>query len=579
MKTKKLKIILVLLLFFLIGLIVLTNVTITSPRIRDVARNQLEKALERKVRIGELKINLGKGIEIKKLSIENRKGSQPGRFLQVGTLRVRYRLLPLLERKLVIGRMVLINPRIFLDRDREGKWNFSDLLTSREKVPVAKGGISLKRTSFLISRIIISGGEVILRDGKVSDPPTETKLDNLDLDVSGFSLIAPFRFLLTGNLEGKEPAPLTLKGKVELLPFSKLEVNLAINNFVFSSFQPYLKEYVPLTYLTGKANLNLNCQMDKEKNLDLTGRMEGKNIGLEFPLPSTAREFPLERVNNLNFSFDLNKLTANVTPPLKIKQLEGTLNIDQGEVKLARIEVPLNNIKGKFEIKRNKISFSELRANLGDGTINLQGEIHNKGEDFFNISRLAYSFRADWQNLALDSLLPSPKLKGMLLGKLEGRASFQGQQISPEAISGQGELRIKGGKLIGMPLMQLLVSLLRMPSLAEIDFQEIYADFSLKDQLIRTDNLRLLSQDMGMFAKGTFDFAANLDYKLTLRISPEISADFPLRSLYPQDKEGWTIIETSLTGTFNKPKLDLLKAPMEQLLKKGFQDILNIFGK
>jgi len=116
----------------------------------------------------------------------------------------------------------------------------------------------------------------------------------------------------------------------------------------------------------------------------------------------------------------------------------------------------------------------------------------------------------------------------MVSGKLAGQASLQGRQLSPGAISGQGEMQIKQGQLSGMPLMRLLVSLLGVPSLAEINFQEIYADFSLKDKIIRSNNVRLLSlsRDVDMFAKGSVDFDTRLNYELTLRMSPELIIAF-----------------------------------------------------
>ncbi len=567
------------------------NITITSPRLKDIAIDQLEKALGRQVRIGELKVNLWRGLELKELSVENHEDFPTGTFAQVETLIVRYRLLPLLQRKFIIGNVFLTNPRILLERDEEGEWNFSDFLTARNEAAVSENSTSSKKISLLISRVTINGGEIILRDGKTSQPPLETKLDTLDFTISNFSLLAPFRFQLTGTLRGTEPATFSLQGKVNLLQLAKLEANLTVNDLAFSIFQPYLEGYVPFTNLTGKSTFTINCQMDKEKNLYLTGKVEGKDIGLKFLSPSSAAEFPLEKIDKVYLSLNFN-LTGKAAQPPEIGRLEGNLNLDRGEIKLSRLEIPLTNIKGKLETDGNKVSFSELRANLGEGTMGLQGEItsirnfiskgaDNEKEDSLKISPLSYSFQVDWQNIDLNDLLPPKKInKDMLSGKLEGQAFLEGKELSPEALSGQGKLRIKEGKLVGMPLFQLLVSLLEMPFLAEIDFEEISTDFFLENKTVTTDNLKLLSRDITMFAKGSFDFETNLDYQLIIGLSPEISADSSLQLLYPQNEKGWLIIKTPLTGTFKKPKLNLLKAPVERIIKKGFEDIIQkIFGE
>ncbi len=578
MKAKKLKISLLVFFFFLAGLIILMNITITSPRLKDAAVSRLEKVLGRPVAIGQLRINLRRGIELKGLSIKNQEDFQPGTFVQVKTLIIRYKLLPLLQRKLVIGRVILINPRILLERNREGKWNFSGFPVPGDKTPVSRAGFSAGEISLFISKITLSGGEVILRDETTANPPPEAKLEALNLDISDFSLSSPFRFRLNGDLAGEEPANFTLEGKADISQPSKSDVNLTINNLSLSFFQPYLRGDIPFTNLTGKSNLKLNCQMDEEKNLYLKGKITGKDIGLQFLSSPSAEKFPLERIDKLSFSLDLNKLTGQVTRPLKISRLEGKLNITGGEIKLSRVGVPLTNIKGKLKIEGNKISLSNLKANLGEGTIGLRGEVKSPVEDLPDLSQLTYSFQVDWQNLDLNSLLSSTDLPAMVSGKLAGQASLQGRKLSPEAISGQGEMQIKQGQLSGMPLMRLLVSLLGVPSLAEINFQELYADFSLKDKIIRSNNIRLLSRDVDMFAKGSIDFDTRLNYELTLRMSPELSAKSLFRLKYLQDKKGRTVIKAKVTGSFKHPKVDLLGNAVEQIIRKGLKDILKSFG-
>ncbi len=578
MKAKKLKISLLVLFFFLAGLIILMNITITSPRLKDAAVSRLEKVLGRPVAIGQLRINLWRGIELKGLSIKNQEDFQPGTFAQVKTLIIRYKLLPLLQRKLVIGRVILINPRILLERNREGKWNFSGFPVPGDKIPVSRAGFSAGEISLLISRITLSGGEVILRDETTANPPPEAKLEALNLDISNFSLSSPFRFQLSGNLAGEEPANFTLEGKADLSQPSKSNVNLTLKNLSLSFFQPYLRGDIPFTNLTGKSNLKLNCQMDEEKNLYLKGKITGKDIGLQFLSSPSAGEFPLERIEKVGFSLNLNSLTGKVTRPLKISRLEGNLNIDGGEIKLSRVGVPLTKIRGKLKIEGNKVSLSNLKANLGEGTIGLRGEINSPGKDLPDFSQLAYSFQVNGQNIDLNSLLSSTNLQGMVSGKLEGQASFQGKRLSPEAISGEGEIQIKEGKLRGGPLMRLLVSLLGVPSLTEIDFRKISTNFSLKDKLIRTDNVRLLSRDIDLFAKGSIDFNTRLNYELTLRMSPELSAKSLFRLKYLQDKKGRTVIKAKVTGSFKHPKVDLLGNAVEQIIRKGLENILNSFG-
>ncbi|MCK4261560.1 AsmA family protein [bacterium] len=574
MRKKKLKILLFLPLLFLVGIIVLMNITISAPKLRDMAVAQLEKALGRQVTIEELRVNLWRGVEIRELSIGNHKDFQPGPFVQGEKFIVRYKLLPLLRRKLVIGEVSLINPRILIERDQKGSWNFSDLLEGKPPTPKARP--SARKISLLVSSIIITGGKVNLLDRKISHPPTKTGLENLELMVSGFSLTSPFQFNLTGTLVGGEATKLSLKGRLNLPSISSLDASLLINNIVLSHYGPYLQEYVLLEDLTGKSNLNLNCRIDKEKHLNLTGKMAVEGVGLKFLGQPGVKKLPLERLDNVDASIEIN-LIGKISHPLKISQLEGSLDIDQGKVKLTSTPEPIefNNFDTHLSLLDKEVKLRDIRCNLYQGNL--------KGEGYLNFSRLAYSFKSDLKNFDVGSFLSSVGASNdMISGRLECQASIEGDGFSPEAASGRGELKIKEGKLIGMPIMRLLAILLDAPFLGEIEFEEIFSDFAIENKIVKTDNVRLISKDVDIFARGSFDFDTNLNYELTIRFSPELSAKSFLKAEYLQDEEGRTIIRAKVGGTFEHPETDILKAQIKRIIEKkikkefekGIEDLL-----
>jgi hypothetical protein len=52
-------------------------------------------------------------------------------FLKVGRFVLSYRLLPLLKKQLVISKIEIVSPSISIKKEKEGKYNFSDITEKR----------------------------------------------------------------------------------------------------------------------------------------------------------------------------------------------------------------------------------------------------------------------------------------------------------------------------------------------------------------------------------------------------------------------------------------------------------------
>ena len=98
---------------------------ITPERVNAFIIPEIEKALQRKVAIQDMDIGIFKGIDIKELSIKEADGVSD--FVTCEHFVLKFKLLPLLSKNVVINRMILKKPDIRIRRNSDKTYHFSDI--------------------------------------------------------------------------------------------------------------------------------------------------------------------------------------------------------------------------------------------------------------------------------------------------------------------------------------------------------------------------------------------------------------------------------------------------------------------
>src|SRR3989304_1281698 len=97
----------------IIGVLALAVRLVLSPeRVKGLAIPLLEERLGGKVGIDKIRVSLFSGIEITNLSLSNAAGFSPGPLFAAKRLAFKYRLLPLIARKVVIESVEISEPAI-----------------------------------------------------------------------------------------------------------------------------------------------------------------------------------------------------------------------------------------------------------------------------------------------------------------------------------------------------------------------------------------------------------------------------------------------------------------------------------
>jgi uncharacterized protein involved in outer membrane biogenesis len=175
-----------LLIVVITALLLFINVNVYKPRIEGAASDAI--GMDFKIG-GPMKIVLFPlfGVSLEKVLIK--KGEMD--FLSAKKVRIGLRLFPLIKREVRISEFTIIEPKITIERNKNGRFNFEEPIqkpAKEEKLPAAL----LTMGSFVISK-----GELIFLD-RISNARTE--LNGIDLNIKALSFSAERSHSLLRNV-------------------------------------------------------------------------------------------------------------------------------------------------------------------------------------------------------------------------------------------------------------------------------------------------------------------------------------------------------------------------------------------
>lgn len=142
MKLLKILFVLVIIVTVLLaGALFFVNQKLQSPEFKQLVLNAAHDALGTKVQINDLNISLFSGITLRGVTIANPEGFN-GSLLTADEFVLRYRLLPLLQKRVEIETLALRKPVITLARNDKGQWNYDQIGAKTAPAPSTTGSVS-----------------------------------------------------------------------------------------------------------------------------------------------------------------------------------------------------------------------------------------------------------------------------------------------------------------------------------------------------------------------------------------------------------------------------------------------------
>lgn len=208
---------------------------------------ELQESLGRQVQYdkGEFSLTFGPSFSFTRVTVKEKDGTSD--FIAADRVTFRVPLLPLLEKKLVLRRIVLDHPTISLFRDRTGTFNISDLMNRQSKTE-----------HLSLQDVRIKGGSLTFRDGLEGIDLT-TSLSELDLSANRLVRGKNTHIKLSARIGDEEkPSEVAITGTVKLsapgqpLPDSFANLKIHAKGVNGGRFWPYYQKYVPFRRLAGR---------------------------------------------------------------------------------------------------------------------------------------------------------------------------------------------------------------------------------------------------------------------------------------------------------------------------------------
>ncbi|HTR45593.1 MAG TPA: AsmA family protein, partial [Thermodesulfovibrionales bacterium] len=174
-----------------VGLAIVVKSYLKSDSLKAVIIPKIEEFTGRKAGISDIDVSLFKGIDVKGISLMDKEGK--GEFLKVKEFVLAYSLLPLLHKQIVIRKIEVISPSVSLVQEKDGTYNFSDILEkakATKKEPKSTTEAEGLPFSVLTDKIVVKDAMMTFSDAQ-GVIPSISLVSNIDLKVTAEKGVSP----------------------------------------------------------------------------------------------------------------------------------------------------------------------------------------------------------------------------------------------------------------------------------------------------------------------------------------------------------------------------------------------------
>ena len=498
------------LILLIIGLSIFVKSYLTSERLKPLILPKAEAMTGRKVLLDEISVSLFKGIVAKGLSVKERDGQRD--FVKVGRFVLSYRLLPLLQRQLVISKIEIVSPSISIEKERGGNYNFSDIMEKRSQgrqEPQKPSGPEHQAlpVAIVADRFYIRNASLTFVDEGKGLPDVSATFD------------AEFK----GGVE-KDGVPRMDFGLISL---KEIKVKLKDMEVKVSGRIDMDAEAIRanLQTMIGKDNIEISATAkDYRVAPDILANVHAKTLDLQHLMglsgEKKAREdHPQQKEKKAETSGG-----GGVTQKLKAS---GQIGVDKATYQnytIKDLRIHYQYAKGVMRVDPIGLQFS------GEGSFTAEGS-----------------------------------LSGNLQFAAEGASTIQ------KTLRGTAAAKLGKGAIKQSQIFDAMAVLTGIPSLKNPGFDEGLFNFDVKDERVFLDGW-IRSPLFKVSPKGVVDFEKRLDIPTELKLSPSLTGRMKgklavLRLL--EDEEGWKVIPLRIKGTTEKPSVNFDEEVLGKQLGRG----------
>ena len=556
-------VLLTLLIVILVGLAIFIRFYLTEERIKELIIPPAENALGRTVTLDAANVGLFSGIIVEGLAIKE--ADNQSNFLSVGRFVLRYNLLPLLQKKLVISEITFDQPVCRLSRDKKGRFNFDSLALlsdkpAKPKKPATGAATSLP-LALTVDRIVINKALITLHDAKEELPEIHTTASadigiSIGTSLSDLTAGGDFDFasnLVYSDIKAQVGGKGTFDNRAATCTIT-VDVDQQKIKLVANAKDLTAKPLPPLTLDISSDKLNIN-----------------KLLALTEKLPQPEKEQKATKTKTTKKS-----INTGLPPGL---DLVGSVRVTEVQYdKLA-----LQNLVLLYALREGVATVNDLSFKVAGG--NLAG----KAQVDLTTTDPTYKGTLNITALQIQELLAaiaSPQAN-IIAGGMAADLKFFGTGFTVDRLKKYLNLdatySMQGARLSETPISKTLATVLQLEELRSLALDKVDGNLQLKKGKLYLRSL-LNGADIKAETDGNVDInSGKLDLPVKLEFSGAMAEKLRQKASfmkYLSDKEGTTAVNLKLSGTTAAPKAVLdTAAAGKQIQKKLEQKAIDEIGK
>ncbi len=517
-------IVLGIIVILIIALSIFIKSFLTSDRLKGMILPQAEAVTGRKVNLDEIHVSLFKGIVAKGLSVKERDGQKD--FIKVGEFILSYKLLPLLKKQVVLSKIEVASPSISVKKDKEGRYNFSDIIEKQAKEPQKPKKPSLPEkeglpVSIVADRLFIQNAQFTFIDEEKALPNISVALD------------AEFK----GSVE-QDGTPKMKFGRISVKEMKAILKEIMVK----------VSGKIDMDPKTVKANVQA---VIGEENIDISATVKDYLSAPDAVANIHAKTLNLKK---------LAALGSGKKEPEGVPRKEEVRKKEEKKPEKGESDV-MKKLKASGQIVVDTAKYED--HTIKDFRLNYQ---YAKG--VLKVEPMGLQFSAG------GSFTADGSLNGNLQFAVEEASAIQ-KSLKGKAVVKLGKGAVKESQIFDAIALLTGISALKNPS-----FDDGLFNFDIREQKIYLDGF-INSNLFKIVPKGVMDFEKRLDIPAELKISPTLSKSLgkTIASIkFIDDEQGWKTIPLKIKGTADEPKVNLdeeaLARQLGPVLKRGIEKLL-----
>jgi hypothetical protein len=508
----------------IVGLTVFVKSYLQSDRLKAIIIPKIEDYTGRKASIGNINVSLFKGIDVEGISLMDKGGK--AEFLKVREFVLNYSLLPLLHKQLVIKKIEVVAPSVALVREKDGTYNFSDILEKSKagKVEAKPAGAEEGGVPFSVVT-----DKIAVRDATMTFSDEQGTIPQVSL-ASDIDLRVVAEKGATAEISGKVSVKaLTIKvGGSEIINVGTIEIDKNAITLDLTStvgkdtihFAGDVKDYrnAPVVHLDANAK-----ELDLDKLLALAG---GSKASTQAPKGRRSASANTRRAE-----------------PGKSADVRAAGAITIASAKYG--DYLLKDFAARYSYARGSVTINPVSMGITGGS----------GTQIAGMVKAGLRFSLASGSGAADSIKRS----------LAGTASVD-----------LSRCEVKKSKITDAIALFTGIKEIANPRFDKVNFL-----FTIGNQ--RVDLRGLMSSALlNLDPAGSVGFDKKIDITTDLKVAPSLAGGLTPSAIaaYVKDEKGWTVIPLRITGTTEKPSVGFNKAKMIKGVEKGIKQQIekNLFN-